>query len=56
MNDERKESDERDERGAEKPSEQGEAEPTPGEDGGPMGNPAQDEEALSKRQQESSDD
>lgn len=43
---------ERDERGTVPPSEQGEAEPTPGEDPGPFGNPGQDEEALSERQQE----
>lgn len=44
--------DERDERGTIPPSKQGEAEPTPGEDPGPFGNPGQDEEALRKRQQE----
>lgn len=57
MNDERTEDDaERDERGTKPPSKQGEPEPTPGEDGGPIGNPGQGEEALSQRQQEARDD
>jgi hypothetical protein len=41
-----------DERGAEPPAEQREPEPEPGEDPGPRGNPAQDEESLSHEQQE----
>lgn len=49
-----------DERGTEPPAEgqpdhnpgEGEADPAPAESPGPMGNPANDEEALSQRQQE----
>ena len=41
-----------DERGSEQPAEQGDPEPTPGEDAGPQGNPAQDEEALRHGQEE----
>jgi hypothetical protein len=32
----------------------GDPDPTPGEDAGPMGNPAEDEEALSHEQEDSS--
>ncbi len=46
--------DERDERATENPSDGGDAEPTPGEDAGPMGNPAEDEEALRHEQEDSS--
>jgi len=42
-----------DERGAGAPSEGADPEPTPGEDPGPHGNPAQDEEGLSHEQQDS---
>ena len=41
-----------DERGTEPPAEQADSEPTPGEDPGPHGNPAQDEESLSHQQQD----
>jgi hypothetical protein len=43
-----------DQRGTEAPDEQGDPEPEPGEDPGPHGNPAQDEEGLSHEQQDSS--
>ena len=43
-----------DDRATEPPAETAEPEPTPGEDPGPRGNPAQDEESLSHQQQESS--
>ena len=48
---------ERDDRATEDPqegSESSDPEPTPGEDAGPMGNPAEDEEALRHQQEESS--
>jgi hypothetical protein len=41
-----------DERGTEPPAQGGSAEPDPGEDAGPRGNPAQDEEGLSHQQQD----
>lgn len=41
-----------DERGADAPSDGAPAEPDPGEDAGPHGNPAQDEEGLSHQQQD----
>jgi hypothetical protein len=41
-----------DERGARPPAEQADPEPEPGEDPGPMGNPASDEEGLSHQQQD----
>ncbi len=44
---------ERDERASEDPGFGGDEEPTPGEDGGPMGNPAEDEEALRHAQEDS---
>jgi hypothetical protein len=48
----------RDERGTEDPGSGGhggDPEPKPGEDPGPMGNPAEDEEALRKQQEDSSE-
>ena len=45
---------ERDKRASEDPGTGADAEPTPGEDPGPMGNPAEDEEALSHSQEDSS--
>lgn len=50
------EQEERDERATETPDESGDVEPTPGEDAGPMGNPAEDEEALRHEQEEASED
>lgn len=44
-----------DERAAETPAQGGDPEPTPGEDPGPQGNPAQDEEALRHEQEDSAD-
>ena len=47
-----------DERGTEDPGSGGhggDPEPKPGEDPGPMGNPAEDEEALRKQQEDSSE-
>lgn len=44
-----------DERGSAQPAEGGDPEPTPGEDAGPQGNPAQDEEALRHSQEERSE-
>ncbi len=45
-----------DDRASTPPADEGEAEPTPGEDAGPQGNPGQDEEALSQEQQEAGQD
>lgn len=45
---------ERDERATETTQEGSDPEPTPGEDPGPMGNPASDEEALRHEQEDSS--
>ena len=45
----------RDERGSIPPEREGEGDPTPGADGGPQGNPGQDEEALAERQQEAAE-
>jgi hypothetical protein len=42
-----------DPRGSDPPAEGADPEPTPGEDPGPRGNPAQDEEGLSHEQQDS---
>ncbi len=42
----------RDDRASEDPEEGADPEPTPGEDGGPMGNPAEDEEALRHEQED----
>ena len=39
-------------RAADDPEEGAAPEPTPGEDGGPMGNPAEDEEALRHEQED----
>lgn len=44
-----------DERAAHAPAEQADGEPVPGEDPGPLGNPAQDEEGLSHQQQDDGD-
>ena len=44
-----------DERGTVPPARQGDDEPTPGEDPGPHGNPAQDEEGLGHQQQDADD-
>ena len=41
-----------DDRGTDAPAEQADPEPEPGEDPGPMGNPASDEEGLSHQQQD----
>ena len=41
-----------DHRGSAPPSGGGDPEPTPGEDAGPMGNPASDEEALRHHQED----
>ena len=46
--------DEPDERASKAPDDGGSPEPTPGEDPGPMGNPAEDEEALRHEQEDSS--
>ena len=46
--------DERDDRATEDPGAGTDPEPTPGEDGGPMGNPAEDEEALRHEQEDAS--
>ena len=43
----------RDDRATNDPEEGSEPEPTPGEDQGPMGNPAEDEEALRHEQEDS---
>ena len=45
-----------DERGSRPPAKGSDPEPTPGEDAGPMGNPAQDEEGLSHQQQDAEPD
>lgn len=45
-----------DERAADAPADAGDPEPTPGEDPGPQGNPAQDEEALRHSQEERAED
>jgi hypothetical protein len=45
---------ERDDRATHDLEEDSDPEPTPGEDGGPMGNPAEDEEALRHEQEDSS--
>lgn len=45
-----------DERGSASPSGGTDPEPTPGEDAGPMGNPAEDEEALRHQQEDAADE
>ena len=45
-----------DDRGSKPPADQRDPEPTPGEDPGPQGNPAQDEEALRHSQEERAED
>ena len=42
----------RDDPASEDPQEGAQPEPTPGEDAGPMGNPAEDEEALRHEQED----
>ena len=45
---------ERDDRATDDPQEGSDLDPTPGEDEGPMGNPAEDEEALRHEQEDAS--
>lgn len=44
-----------DDRATDSPADNSDSEPTPGEDPGPMGNPAEDEEALRHEQEDASE-